>query len=65
MDMTISTPSSSSEWYIYNFAKYSPTSLTYDNSGYSSDDSNPYTVVTSFDWKTTHARFSNLLVMLR
>lgn len=65
MDMTISTPSSSSEWYIYNFTKYSPTSLTYDNSGYSSDDSNPYTVVTSFDWKTTHARFSNLLVMLR
>lgn len=65
MDLSISTPSSSGEWYLYNFSKYSPTSLTYDNSGYSSDDSNPYTVVTSFDWKTTHSRFSNLLVMLR
>ena len=50
-------------WYVYHFQPYSPVSLSYDNSGYSAQyDSNPYTVVTAVDWKTTHNAFSHKII---
>ena len=56
---------SAGNWQIFNFKKYNPVSLTYDNSGYVAEDSNPYTVVTAVDWKKTHESFTNLIVLLQ
>ena len=56
---------SDGNWQIFNFRKYTPVSLSYDNSGYVDEDSNPYTVVTAVDWKKTHESFTNLIVLLQ
>lgn len=69
LSMTFSESSSGAasagNWQIFNFKKYNPVSLTYDNNGYVAEDSNPYTVVTAVDWKKTHESFKNLIVLLQ
>ncbi len=58
--------STSGDWYIYDFASYTPVNLTYDNSGYHSTyDENPYTVSTAVDWETTHGKFSHKIIMVQ
>ncbi len=54
-----------SSHYLYDFAKYSPVSLTYDNSGYVAEDANPYTVVTAVDWKSLHSKFTHKMILLQ
>lgn len=51
--------------YLYDFAAYTPVSLSYDNSGYVSEDSPPYTVVTAVDWKTLHSKFTHKMILLQ
>ncbi len=51
--------------YLYDFAAYTPVSLTYDNSGYVTEDANPYTVVTAVDWKSLHGKFTHKMILLQ
>lgn len=65
MDLTFQKSGSTGSWFLYQFNPYDAVSLEYDNAGYSATyDSNPYTVSTSVDWKTTHGRFANSIVMI-